>query len=199
MRFGKQLITNTLLGLSLLVGLSAASAAPTVTYGALSGTQCATTNDNSQTAVEPLVESASCANGNVNLLYKADVGDQESPATTETGSFAGSYSTVFFNTALDPEDATISYSGGLAIDCTLGCFLSVKDGNATPATYVFNISNWDGTSDIVMQNFWENARGAISNVAIWGQGGGKVPEPGTLGLLGLGILGLVALRRRRTQ
>jgi hypothetical protein len=196
MKFGKKLFGEVLVGVGLLVGVSAVSAAPTVTYGASSGTQCATTNDSSQTAVEPLVESAACANGNVNLLYKADVGSQLNPATIETGSFAGSYNTVFFNTALDPEDATISFTGGLAIDCSLGCFLSVKDGNATPATYVFNISNWDGTSDIVMLNFWEDARGAISNVAIWGPGGGKVPEPGTLGLLGLGMLGLVALRRR---
>lgn len=180
----------------LALGAATASAAPTVTFGGASGTQCGTTNVNSQTVIEPLVESASCADGNVNLLYKADVGSAASPATVESGSFAGSYNTTFFNTSLDPEDATIAFTGGAAIDCTFGCFLSVKDGNAMPAAYVFDISGWDGIASIVMTDFWANSRGAISNVAIWGSGASKVPEPGTLGLLGLGMLGLVLFRRR---
>lgn len=197
MKFGKLWLGEMLCGVGLLVGVSAASAAPTVTYGTTSLTSpCAITNNNSNTAVEPLVESAACANADLQLLYKADVGTAANPATIETGPFAGSYDTTFSNTSLDPEDAIITFTDGSAIDCSRGCFLSVKDGKNTPAIYAFDISTWDGVASIVLTDFWVGS-GAISNVAIWGPGGGgKVPEPGTLGLLGLGMLGLVALRRR---
>lgn len=41
-------------------------------------------------------------------------------------------------------------------------------------------------------------RKAISHMSIWGiDGGGQVPEPGTLLLLGLGISGLALVRRQR--
>lgn len=138
--------------------------------------------------------------GSLTLLYKADVGDEESPGTTESGTFAGSYDTVFANTALDPEDATISYTGGAAISCGV-CYLVIKDGNQNPSYYFFDLTaaGWNGTDPIILEDFWVG-QGAISHVAIWGASSSSVPEPGTLGLLGLGLAGMgIGMRRRRKQ
>ena len=99
--------------------------------------------------------------GSPTEVYKQDVG-----AGSDSGSFASSYTTAFFNTPGDPMDATITYVGAPAPAITTDpVYLLVKDGNATPAWYLFNISNWNGTESIVMTNFWP-AGGAISHVAL---------------------------------
>lgn len=138
--------------------------------------------------------------GSLQLLYKANVGDFDRPGTTEDGSFAGSYDTVFANSAFDPEDATITFTGGSAISCGV-CYLVIKDGNHDPSYYFFDLTaaGWNGTDSIILTDFWPNG-GAISHVAIWGASERSVPEPGTLGLLGLGLAGMAAgMRRRRKQ
>ncbi len=139
--------------------------------------------------------------GSLNLLYKADVGDQNNPATTEEGIFANSYGTTFSATALDPQNALIEYDGtpDQSIICP-DCFLAVKDGNHDPGYYFYNLSAWNGTEDLDLRGFWPNG-GAISHVSIWGRpgddtaGGGTTgttptPEPGTMFLLGSGLAGL---------
>lgn len=137
--------------------------------------------------------------GSLELLYKADVGDEDAPATIESGGFAGSYNTVFSNSAFDPEDATISFTGGSAITCGV-CYLVIKDGNTNPNYYFFDLTaaGWNGTDSIILTDFWIG-RGAISHVAIWGASERSVPEPGTLGLLGLGLFGMAAGMRRRRK
>jgi hypothetical protein len=122
-------------------------------------------------------------------LYKQNVGG------SEEGSLAGSYQTEFFNSPTEPEDATITYNGGQYVGGT--SFILVKDGNSTPAWYLFNLTNlgWNGTEQLVLENFWVG-RGAISHVALYGTPTTSVPEPATLSLLAAGLLGAGVLRRR---
>ena len=130
-------------------------------------------------------------------LYK-DETDGNTPGE-ESGSFAGNYTTAW-NPPDDEEEAfgaTITWDGGSFISCP-ECYLWVKDGQSTPNLYVFDIGWWDGQETLTLQDFWLE-RGAISNIGIFGREGGdmQVPEPGTLGLLGIAALGLGLVRRRQ--
>lgn len=130
------------------------------------------------------------------LLYKADVGSPNDPATIYSGTFADSYLTTFDNDPLDPTAALIEYIiGQAAIQCP-SCYLAIKDGAATPGYYFYDLSSWNGTDSIEMTGFWFGTQGAISHVAIWGVH--QVAEPATVGLLGLGLLGFGLARRRRS-
>ena len=106
---------------------------------------------------------------------------------SETGSFAGSY-TITTNFS---DTGSIVYDGGGSLSCPQ-CYLMVKDGNATPQAYLFDLGNWDGEETITLENFWPG-NGAISNISLWGTPG-QVPEPGPLALLAVGLMG-VGLRR----
>jgi hypothetical protein len=140
--------------------------------------------------------------GSLSLLYKTEVGGQDS------GPFAGSYNTTYTNTANDPSGAIISYTGLPALVPSANpLYLYVKDGNASPAYYVINVSAWNGMEDLVLQNFWPQ-QGAISNLQLLGGiTAGEIPPrdidvPGvadggsTVLLLGTGLMVLALLRRK---
>jgi len=127
------------------------------------------------------------------LSYKSEVVTGTTTGVgNDTGPFASSYQTVFSNTLADPSDALIQYLGGSVMGCS-ACYLLVKDGNNSPAQYLFSLAGWDGIETISLSGFWPK-QGAISNVAIYN----AVPEPATLGLLAAGMT-MAALRRRRAR
>jgi hypothetical protein len=132
-------------------------------------------------------------------LYKQNVGEN-----ADTGPAAPYYETTFSNSESDPSDALIEWVGGLLIDPNATKYLLVKDGNQDPAWYLFDISDWNGTEDIVLQGFWPD-QGAISHVAIYGDNGdgpdlvAEIPEPASAVFwLTVGTAGLFATRRRRS-
>ncbi|HPQ45064.1 MAG TPA: PEP-CTERM sorting domain-containing protein [Syntrophales bacterium] len=130
--------------------------------------------------------------GTLTELYKQDVDGGES------GPFASSYSTEFFNTPTDPEDATITYMSGPSITGD-PLYLLVKDGNHDPIWYIFDLSSWNGTETIYLEDFWaptttSAGNGSISHVALYGPT--SIPEPFTLILLGIGLVGIAGIRRR---
>ena len=126
----------------------------------------------------------------VDLLYKDNHGGIEEGMAN----FMAAYDTTYSNTASDPSDALISYTGG---DIMSADWLVVKDGNNAPSWYLFDISSWDGLADIQLTGFWP-AQGAISHISVFGNGTDiRVPEPATLALFGMGLLGLAFASRKR--
>ena len=126
-------------------------------------------------------------------LYKSNVGDSEL-GVDEQDLLASSWYTTTFYPIPDPYNATIEWSvNNPYIDGAR--YLFVKDGNADPVWYLFDIyGEWNGRDNIVLTNFWIGP-GAISHVAIYG--GTPVPEPGMVILLGIGLLGLAFYNRKR--
>lgn len=129
-------------------------------------------------------------------LYKQDAGG------SEKGPYAPSYMTSF---GTGYETATITLETGATTYMGTPLYLFVKDGKArydneippnliSPAGYIYNISNWDRTSPIYVGQLWPG-EGSISHVALYG----PVPIPAAAWLLGSGLIGLVAVRRRFTK
>ena len=126
-------------------------------------------------------------------LYKIDF-----DTLTEERPFADSYTTTF--NVVDSDDGVSNAGGEIAYDfgnpsisCP-DCFLLVKDGDQTPAWFVFDLGDWSGTTSIFMEDFWLG-KGGISNVVIYGNIS-NVPEPGMVSLLAIGLIGMVVTRRR---
>ena len=179
MKLGLRLFAAAVLTLALAAPGQALTITPS-TLPQLTG------NDPSQAVINAVIGPII---GPATLLYKAEPG---SPVAEE-GALSGSYNTVFSLTALDPMDATITYVAGRYVGPV--SWALVKDGNSTPAWYLFNLTalGWDGTETLNFQGFWP-ANGAISHVALYG--GSAVPDGGSaVMLLGAALVGLAGLRR----
>jgi hypothetical protein len=127
-------------------------------------------------------------------LYKKDV-------NSEDGDFKNSYNTSFGSGSLLDENFTITYGGSGPVINYNHKYLLVKDGNATPVWYLYDISAWNGTDVLQGENFWNGPGGSISHVSIYGYNGDvpreDVPDGGsTMALFGLGLVGVDYLRRR---
>jgi hypothetical protein len=130
-------------------------------------------------------------------LYKSDqTNANPNGLGVDSGSAAPWYETWFANTPTDPSKATIKWVGPGFISSN-PVYVLVKDGNSTPAWYLYNISGWNGQDKIILQNFWPQ-RGAISNVSIYGTTT-SVPDGGAIAmLLGAALLGLAGVGRKLT-
>ena len=163
------------------------------TYNTGASSICYVGDENDQTTIVGIVGGIVAP---ATELYKNDFDDGE-----ESGALARSYTTIWGGEESGPNSATITYDGGPFVGPI--AWLLVKDGNASPNWYLFNLTDmgWNGTEQIVLENFYlgtgqDTTGGAISNVGLWG-GAAEVPAPGTMALMGLGLLGLGFAARRR--
>lgn len=182
----KKLLTSLALGCLLAVGAQAHALSITPDSGAV-----LTGDDPSQDKIDTAIFTT--LDGSIEL-YKQNTGED-----SDSGILEGSYETLFLDTPSDPSGATITYMGGNIIGDKK--FLLVKDGNNSPAWYLFNLTNlgWDGMETLELSAFWP-AQGSISHIALYGNSSPpSVPEPGTLLLLGGGLLGLAVYGRRRKK
>ena len=128
--------------------------------------------------------------GETSFLYKG------TPNGAEEGLYRNSYSMSWNLSGLQPESFAVRYDGGYRFIPT---FLLVKDGNASPNWYLYNVMNWNWT--IYGQGFFPN-QGGISHVSVWGirqceYPREDVPDGGaTAVLLGLSCAGLAMVKRR---
>jgi hypothetical protein len=164
--------------------------------------------------------------GDLTMLYKAESFEDvtldppiRSTPAGEEGSLQNSYMTAFDFALNEIDDgytgATIKRQGGPSVDCSVDCFLVIKDGNHNPAAYLFNLAlgwdplgrnggqpvangipAWDGLMDLTLANFWNDTGGSISYIAIYGNTKiSSVPAPAALWLFGTALLGFIGISR----
>lgn len=169
-----------------LIGLAVSQVANAISFGPSDAVAFFTGSWNDSNASD-VASAVGVPVGDVGTLqYKA------TPPSSESGPLSSSYDTSYTTVGSDIKGFTISYVGGAVAD---GKYLVAKDGNPH-GHYIFDLSGWNGTDPIVVSGLWPN-QGNLSHASIWG-GKKQVPDGGaTAALLGLGMLGLGFLARRK--
>lgn len=130
------------------------------------------------------------------ILYKSER-NESNVAGMDSGVFASSYNTSYFNTDLVDSDARISYVGGTSINSSK-VFAYIKDGNSTPNWYVFDITGWNGVQTIEFSGFFVGVKNTknVSHVTIYGESV-TTPDGGlTVGLLGMALAAMGIVKRK---
>ena len=201
-----------LTALIFIAGFSSSANALTIdlsTYDCSTGPDCeslyAAVPSSPADEIDNIEAAFGVADGLLNLLYKSEEKKIEGPeaisyiAVEEDNAPYDPYYTTTYTPAGDPDSATISWDGGLSINCP-DCYLYVKDGaSQDPNAYIFNLGTaldiglWNGTDDIVLSNFWPGG-GAISHIAIYGVS--PIPVPAAVWLFGTALIGFIGFSRR---
>ena len=181
--------------LAFMTGLAACDIASGISFTP-SSTFLLSGDDNSQSAINAKI---TAAYPGVTAIYTS-IRDNNNPAGIDSGLYAASYDTAFF-TPLPDSDAVISYVGPSAIT-SKPAYALIKDGNASPNWYLFDLSTWNGTDNIEFSSFFlkdpPTTAYNISHVAIYGTPSTSVPDGGmTAALLGFGLVGFSFLSRRK--
>jgi hypothetical protein len=179
----KNFVGVSLLAAALLVPVSSVEALEITPTTGIPGSQFTGFETGTPFALAEAAVNCGCVLGTEQYKQNAG-GSEEKP-------LAGSYQTTFNG---DLSGGSIAFTGGAYLAGQM--FLFVKDGNHNPAWYLFDLDElgWNGQETLTLRNFWPEG-GAISHVSLFG-GFSTVPEPATLSLLGIGLFGLAALRRR---
>lgn len=204
LRIHKLLATSALVA-SAMFSVSTVSAAPVTCPNPLTGTQ-----DNTYT-VDPAIDcvwgTGNIGQGNpANDAFLTGTGTNDAAYGNSGPTFGKTWTLVGANSTPTGSITGITFSNvtGTTADWTItdsayGFYaLGVKDGEEPPWA-VFLIDGSTGTSGTVSM-----IGGSFSHFALYGSGtpdgnggGSLLPEPATLGLLGVGMLALGALRRRK--
>lgn len=174
-------ISKALLGTVAFLGMAGAANATLIVQPNTSGVTGSTASSCNTSCIEAVFGATG-----IDLLYRATLDGSDS------GDYENSYNTDFSDPWWNPTDATVDHRSGRSdIDCGY-CYLVVRR-DSNDGYYFFNLSNlWNGTEDLS----WRGST-RIDQISIWGGGKkvAKVPEPGTLGLFGAGLLAIGLARR----
>ena len=128
-------------------------------------------------------------------LYKA------TPGQSDEGPLALNYETGF----IDNNEASLIAHISFTDVIKPVAYLLAKDGSAkdnnpdTHAWYLFNLTalGWNGSDIVTINGLWPD-QGSFSHISLYSSGDPNIPipEPYTLLLLGLGLVGIAGIRRK---